>query len=259
MTGRQNTNRKRGTTQPTPFGTPDRAGEQALAARMGVAFADHYLLRLALTHRSVLSDWSLLSEVDAVVQSNERLEFLGDALLGAVVADYLYRNNPDADEGSLTRSRVAIVRAETLVRWSRELQLPDCLYLGTGERVTEGARDRMLAGAYEALVGAVYLDQGAKAAYEFVLRFLERDVQAIRQEESDANPKGRLQEILQERAIPSPQYMTLEATGPDHAREFTEAVIVEGQQLGVGTGRSKRIAQQEAARQAIIALEAADS
>jgi ribonuclease-3 len=117
----------------------------------------------------------------------------------------------------------------------------------------------MLAGAYEALVGAVYLDQGAKSAYEFVLRFLERDVQAIRQGESDANPKGRLQEILQERAIPSPQYMTLEATGPDHAREFTEAVIVEGQQLGVGTGRSKRIAQQEAARQAIIALEAADS
>jgi len=245
-----------GAGKPTPFGLPDPAAEDALARRMGVTFNDPYLLRLALTHRSVLQDWILLDEVDARLQSNERLEFLGDALLGAFVAEYLYLQDREADEGELTRRRVAIVRAETLVRWSRELDLPECLYLGTGERVTESLRDRMLAGAYEALAGAIYLDAGREAAERFVLSFLDRDGQSIRMSELDANPKGRLQEILQDRAIPAPDYVTVAAEGPDHARQFTEAVIVDGTQLGVGTGRSKRVAQQEAARQAILALEA---
>jgi ribonuclease-3 len=238
---------------------PDAAAEQALQERIGVRFHDPMLLRLALTHRSVLNDWQNLGSVDATMQSNERLEFLGDAVLGAVVAEYLYRAEPEADEGALTRSRVAIVRAETLVRWAREAGLQDCLYLGTGERVTESVRDRMLAGAWEALIGAIHLDQGADAAAEFVLGYLERDGDSIRLAEGDANPKGRLQEILQERAIPAPEYVTLVATGPDHAREFTEAVFVDGEQLGVGTGRSKRMAQQEAARQAIVALDQGES
>lgn len=241
--------------KPTPYGLPDAASEQALARRMGIFFNNPLLLRLALTHRSVLQDWLLLDAVEAMLQSNERLEFLGDALLGAFVAEYLYVQDPEADEGELTRRRVAIVRAETLVRWSRELELPSCLYLGTGEKVTESARDRMLAGAWEALVGAVYLDGGRDAAERFVMSFLDRDGQAIRMSELDANPKGRLQEILQDRAIPAPDYVTIAAEGPDHARQFTEAVIVEGNQLGAGTGRSKRVAQQEAARQAILALE----
>ncbi len=241
--------------RPTLFGMPDLAAEQDLAKRMGVSFTNLRLLRLALTHRSVLQDWMLLPEVDAAVQSNERLEFLGDALLGAFVAEYLYLQDADADEGALTRRRVAIVRAETLVRWSRELGLDECLYLGTGERVTESARDRMLAGACEALVGAVCLDQGHDAAERFVLRFLERDGPSIRQSEADANPKGRLQEILQERTIPAPEYVTSASTGPDHAREFTEIVLIDGEQRGAGAGRSRRLAQQEAARQAILSLE----
>ncbi len=222
---------------------------------MGVTFNNPLLLRLALTHRSVLHDWLLLDGIEATLQSNERLEFLGDALLGAFVAEYLYVQDSEADEGTLTRRRVAIVRAETLVRWSRQLELPRCLYLGTGERVTESLRDRMLAGAYEALVGAVYLDQGRTAAERFVLSFLDRDGQSIRMSELDANPKGRLQEILQDRAAPAPDYVMIAAEGPDHARQFTEAVIIDGAQMGVGTGRSKRVAQQEAARQAILALE----
>jgi len=241
--------------KPTPFGLPDPARERVLANRMGVSFNNPTLLRLALTHRSVLHDWLLLDDIDATLQSNERLEFLGDALLGAFVAEYLYLQDVEADEGELTRRRVAIVRAETLVRWSRELELPSCLYLGTGERVTESVRDRMLAGAYEALVGAIYLDQGRSAAERFVLSFLERDGASIRLSELDANPKGRLQEILQDRAAPAPDYLTIAAEGPDHARQFTEAVFIEGVQMGVGTGRSKRVAQQEAARQAILALE----
>jgi len=245
--------------KPVPFGLPDAAAEGALSQRMGVRFNNPLLLRLALTHRSVLQDWLLLGDVEAILQSNERLEFLGDALLGAFVAEYLYLQDREADEGALTRRRVAIVRAETLVRWSRELALPDCLYLGTGERVTESLRDRMLAGAYEALVGAVYLDQGREAAERFVLSFLERDGPSIRMSELDANPKGRLQEIVQERAIPAPEYVTIAAEGPDHARLFTEAVVIDGVRMGVGTGRSKRVAQQEAARQAILALEAVEA
>lgn len=250
---------KGGADKPTPFGVPDRAAEEALAARMGISFNNPLLLRLALTHRSVLQDWRLLADIDAILRSNERLEFLGDALLGAFVAEYLYLQDSEADEGELTHRRVAIVRAETLVRWSRELDLAGCLYLGTGERVTESVRDRMLAGAWEALVGAVYLDQGREAAERFVLSFLTRDGPSIRMSELDANPKGRLQEILQDRAIPAPDYVMIAAEGPDHARRFTEAVVVEGKQLGVGTGRSKRVAQQEAARQAILALEAAEA
>lgn len=222
---------------------------------MGVHFNNPLLLRQALTHRSVLQDWLVLGDVEATLQSNERLEFLGDALLGAIVGEYLYLQDPDADEGALTRRRVAIVRAETLVRWSRELDLPGCLYLGTGERVTESLRDRMLAGAYEALVGAIALDAGREAAERFVLSFLDRDGAAIRLSELDANPKGRLQEIVQDRAIVTPSYVALAAEGPDHARQFTEAVVIDGVQMGVGTGRSRRVAQQEAARQAILALE----
>ena len=117
----------------------------------------------------------------------------------------------------------------------------------------------MLAGAFEAMVGAIFLDQGRDAAGRFVLDFLERDGAALRLAEPDANPKGRLQEILQERAIPAPEYVTVAAAGPDHAREFTEAVLIEGAQMGIGTGRSKRLAQQEAARQAIVILGAEET
>jgi ribonuclease-3 len=244
---------------PTPFGLPDSAVEQALAARIGLTFTDPRLLRQALTHRSVLHDWLLLQQdVDATLQSNERLEFLGDAVLGAIVAEHLYNVDPVADEGTLTRHRVALVRAETLVRWARELHLHEALYLGTGESVTHSARDRMLAGAFEALVGAIHLDQGRDAASRFVHGFLDRDMTAILADESSANPKGRLQEVLQERAQMAPEYETVAAEGPDHARVFTVAVVVEGERLGVGQGRSKREAQQAAAREALIALAAAE-
>lgn len=235
---------------------PDADLEARLAERMNVTFDDAYLLRLALTHRSVLHDWLMLETVDARLQSNERLEFLGDAVLGSVVAEYLYRQNDLADEGTLTRERAAIVRSETLVRWSRELGLPDCMYLGIGEKVTDSARDRILAGAFEALVGAIFIDQGREAAASFIHQFLERYADALREGEVEANPKGRLQELVQERAMPTPEYATVAADGPDHARVFTEVVLIEGRELGRGSGRSKRLAQQAAARLAIATLEA---
>jgi ribonuclease-3 len=246
------------TAAPTPFRLPDPAAERALADHIGITFTNPRLFRLALTHRSVLHDWLLLPEVDAILQSNERLEFLGDALLGAIVAEHLYAVDPVADEGALTRHRVALVRAETLVRWARELHLDTGLYLGTGESVTHSARDRMLAGAFEALVGAIHLDQGRDAAARFVHGFLERDMTLILADEASANPKGRLQEVLQERAQDAPAYETVAAEGPDHARQFTVAVTVQGEQLGIGRGRSKREAQQAAAREALLRLTALD-
>lgn len=235
---------------------PDRDLELELERRLGVTFNDPLILRLALTHRSVIQDWLSIPNIHATLQSNERLEFLGDALLGAIVAEHLFRRDPAADEGSLTRRRVAIVRAETLVRWARDLDLAAFLYMGTGERVTEGVRDRMLAGAFEALVGAIHVDQGRHAAERFVLGFLARDLGMLLASEHHLNPKGRLQEVLQERAWSAPQYVTLVEEGPDHARQFTVAVMIENEALGVGKGGSKRAAQQEAARKALFALDA---
>jgi ribonuclease-3 len=239
---------------PTPFRMPDPAFEAELVEHMGLRFDDPKLFRLALTHRSVLHDWLMQDQVDATLQSNERLEFLGDSVLGMVTAERLYREHPEANEGTLTRNRAALVRAETLVTWARELRIPEGLYLGTGESITTSARDRMLAGAFEALVGAIYLDQGRDAASAFLNRFLDRDMTGILAEEAMANPKGRLQEVVQERGVEQPAYETIAEEGPDHAREFTVAVLVDGERRGVGKGRSKREAQQEAAREALIAL-----
>ncbi len=242
-----------------PYRLPEPAVEAALAGHMGVQFENPLLLRLALTHRSVLHDWLQVEDVPAILESNERLEFLGDAVLGAITAEYLYRQDPTADEGRLTRHRVAAVRAETLVRWSRDLHVDDALYLGTGEKVTHSSRDRMLAGAFEALVGAVHLDQGREAAERFVLGFLERDLKRILRQEAVANPKGRLQEVLQERERVGPEYETIATAGPDHAREFTVVVKLRDELLGEGSGRSKRDAQQMAAREALARLGIVDT
>ena len=243
--------RKIAAKSPIALRLPDIEQETELTEAIGIQFANPLNLRLALTHRSVLQDWSNVGNVDAIMQSNERLEFLGDAILGAVVAEFLYHRDPLANEGSLTRRRVAIVRAETLVRWAREIGLPHHLYLGMGEKVTEGARDRILAGAFEALVGGIWIDRGRDVAEALVMTFLKRDLDSILSEEEEANPKGRLQEIAQERASPTPEYVTIGSEGPDHARQFTVAVEIDGERMGEGRGRSKREAQQHAAREAL--------
>jgi ribonuclease-3 len=232
---------------------------ERLAAALRLSFRDPDLLRLALTHRSVLHDVVAAGgdAAAAATRTNERLEFLGDAVLGAIAAEYLYALDPAADEGTLTRRRVALVRAETLVRWAREIDLGAYLYLGQGERPSAGARDRMLAGGFEALVGAIALDRGYAAARRFLRRFLARDAAAIVAEaEGVANPKGRLQELAQQRFRRSPAYRTAAATGPDHARLFTVEATLDGRLLGVGTGASKREAEQAAAAAALELLAA---
>lgn len=165
--------------EPETAGTDDRP--ERLAKALGLEFNDLDLLRLALTHRSVVHDVIAAGgdAVTAASQTNERLEYLGDAILGAIVAEYLYTLDPLADEGKLTQRRVALVRAETLVRWAREIDLGSYLYLGQGEQPTDSSRDRMLAGGFEALIGAISLDHGPRAARDFLLRFMARDAGEI--------------------------------------------------------------------------------
>jgi ribonuclease-3 len=253
--------------QPDPIPEPELPDEQELddgperlAAALGLTFKDIDLLRLALTHRSVVHDWNTAMPdtppppIDR--QSNERLEFLGDSVLGYVVADYLYHRYPDSPEGMLTAKRVALVRAERLVRWAREINLADYLYLGQGEKVTESARDRMLAGAFEAVVGALTIDRGLREAKRFLRGFITRDEAEMIAELGEANPKGRLQELLQEKYRTPPVYRILDEEGPAHARIFTAEVTINGRPLGTGTGASKREAEQAAATAALAALQA---
>jgi ribonuclease-3 len=247
---------KPGKKLPRPLGS-DNAARLARALRF--RFRDLGLLRTALTHRSVLHEAAVASGgVHPAALTNERLEFLGDAVLGAVAAEYLYNLDSEADEGQLTRQRVALVRAETLVQWAREIDLGSYLYLGTGERPGTGARDRMLAGAFEAVIGAIALDRGFGAARKFLMRLLERDApEILGRAEGVANPKGRLQELLQERYRRAPQYRTVATQGPDHARTFVVDVSFADRTLGRGEGPSKREAEQAAAANALASLASA--
>jgi ribonuclease III len=241
---------------PRPTGS-DNAAKLARALRF--RFKDIELLRTALTHRSVLHEVNAagVTDLTPATLTNERLEFLGDAVLGAVAAEYLYKLDPEADEGDLTRQRVALVRAETLVRWAREFDLGAYLYLGLGERPSSSSRDRMLAGAFEAVVGAIALDRGFGAARRFLLRLIERDAPGILAlAEGAANPKGRLQELLQDRFRRAPEYRTVASAGPDHQRIFVVEVRHGERVLGRGEGPSKREAQQAAAADALAVLAA---
>jgi ribonuclease-3 len=233
---------------------PGEDNPERLARDLGLSFRNIDLLRTALTHRSVIHDWPGTVVGLTPPKSNERLEFLGDAVLGLIAAEDLYKRFPDATEGDLTKQRVALVRAEQLVRWAREINLGNYLFLGQGERVTEGARDRMLAGAFEALVGAIAVDRGIREARRFLLGFLRRDRERILAEHETANPKGRLQEVMQERYRIPPAYRIINIEGPAHARTFTAEVSLAGQPLATGTGISKREAEQAAASAALDAL-----
>ncbi|MBI2861840.1 MAG: ribonuclease III [Chloroflexi bacterium] len=217
--------------------------EQALQ----ITFANRGLLEQALVHRSHLNEWS-----GPPLESNERLEFLGDAVLGSVAAEYLYSTYPQLPEGELTTLRAALVRAETLAKWAKELGLGEHLLMGRGEEASGGRqRPRILAATFEAVLGAIYLDQGATVAREIVLRFLAPAAEAALASQSLKDYKTRLQELTQAEYRVIPSYHLVEMTGPDHARRFTVEVMLGGEPLAQGVGRSKRIAEQEAARNAL--------
>jgi ribonuclease III len=222
-----------------------------VATRIDVEFEQPDLLRLALVHRSYLNELGLDSD-EASAESNERLEFLGDAVLGMITAEFLYARYPDLPEGQLTAFRTALVRTETLATWARRFHLDQNLYLGRGELINEGdVRDRILAGAFEAIIAAIYLDRGLEMTRIFLEKLLQEDADAIISVGQETNYKGRLQELIQDRLRVTPSYHTLTVSGPAHERIFEVAVMVGDEQVGTGIGSSKRAAQQEAARQAL--------
>ncbi len=217
-----------------------------LIERLGLKPLPPDLLAQALTHASYVN------EADATAVSNDRLEFLGDALLGLVVADVLHRNFPDAGEGQLTRMRAEVVRGSTLAEVARRLGIGDYLVLGRGEEAAGGRdRERNLAGAFEALVGAVFLAHGYRTARSFALRVLTDDLQRVKAGGALIDPKSSLQHMVQARWHEPPEYVTVEEATGEAGRRFTVEVAVRGETLGRGTGSSKREAQQAAAREAV--------
>jgi ribonuclease-3 len=223
----------------------------ALEERLGVRFKDSALLREALTHSSYLNE-----NPGAGIGSNERLEFLGDAALGLVVARQLYSDYPEEDEGRLTELRTHLVRRETLAQAAARLGLGEYLLVGRGEEGAGGRRrPTNLARAYEALVGALFLDGGLPRVRRFVKASLADEFRDLRNKAVLADPKSRLQEVAQSRWQTTPSYRLVKAQGPDHARRFTVEAVIHGDVLGVGKGRSKQRAEKEAARQALERLD----
>ena len=222
-----------------------------LVARLGIKPLPGDLLGQALTHASYLN------ESDASAQSNERLEFLGDSVLGMVIAHELFRLFPDAGEGDLTRMRADVVRGSTLAVAAARLGLGDHLILGRGEEAAGGrSRDRNLAGAMEAMVGAVYRAHGYRSARAFILRLFRPELRQIRKEGARTDPKSALQHLVQARWHEPPEYVTVEEETGGAGRRFTVEVRVAGTTVGSGSGPSKRDAQQKAALQAVEGLSA---
>ncbi len=229
------------------------ATREALIERLGIARLPDDLLQQALTHSSYLN------ETDAAAISNERLEFLGDAILGMVVADQLFRWFPDAGEGPLTRMRAGIVRGTTLARVAHRLHLGDHLILGRGEEAAGGRRrERNLAGALEAIIGAVYTGQGLRKAGALCRRLLAPELVRVRREGEPLDPKSNLQHLVQARWHEPPEYVTVEEAAGEAGRRFTVEVKVGPNLLGRGSGASKREAQQEAAGHAVALLSRPD-
>ncbi len=216
-----------------------------LARVLGLPDMDEDLLGQALTHRS------------AGVVNNERLEFLGDALLGLIVAETLWERFPGADEHILTRMRASLVREETLARLARGLSLGAYLRLGSGELRSGGhARDSILADAMEALLAAVYLDQGFEGARTLVLSLLQEPLAQLRPERIVKDPKTRLQELLQSRHRTLPDYEVIEVAGTQHAQVFrVRCSLADDGGVAIGQGTSRRRAEQQAAALLLKALD----
>ncbi len=224
----------------------------SLQQTLGLSFNDASLLEQSLVHSSYLNE-----NPDFTPVSNERLEFLGDAVLGLIVAGKLYQDSPHLTEGEMTKRRAALVRRETLARIARNIKLGDHLYLGKGEEASGGRqKPTNLAAALEAVIAAIYLDQGPATTRDSVVRLLDTELQKAGSRGVEADYKSKLQELIQARKQPSPNYRVIEATGPDHGKTFTVEVSDGETVLGKGSGKSKKAAESEAARQALGKLSA---
>ena len=236
----------------------------ALQTRLAYSFRDEALLRLALTHPSLAHEQAATAGAGEPsgarrrpVQHNQRLEFLGDAVLQLILTRGLYEEFPEFDEGPLTKARAKLVNRRTLAIHGRGLGLGTHLIVSRGEEL-HGGRERpsALADAYEALVGAIFLDGGFAAAHEFILREFAEAFTSLSVIPIMENPKGELQEFLQARSSEAPQYHVVAASGPDHDRVFECTVQHAGLELARGAGKSKKAAESEAALAALEKLRA---
>lgn len=222
--------------------------ETFAATKLKVKFKDISLLEQALTHRSWLNEQRRIQGLE----NNERLEFLGDAVLELVCTDYLYRNYKEP-EGILTNWRSALVRTESIGAAAEKLGLYELIKMSRGERKSESDRAKlqMLANAFEAVIGAIYLDQGYEQAEEFVTEHILTTLPAILETGSWQDAKSHLQELVQAKESLTPTYKVLTEEGPDHDKTFTMGVMVGGKLRGKGVGPSKQAAQQAAAETAL--------
>ena len=222
-----------------------------LEAAVGVRFNDRALLQRAFVHRSYLHE----ADEETELQDNQRLEFLGDAVLSFIVSELLFRRYPERREGDLTNLRSALVKRETLSLFAKELRLGDYLLLGRGEEENGGrGRHTTLCDTYEAFIGAFFLDQGTAALRKFVEPRLMAEIDRVAPHALTKDAKSRLQEWVQAAMGQTPRYKTVHTEGPDHARLFTRQVTIGKQPIGVGQGQSKQEAEQAAAAMALFRL-----
>jgi len=220
-----------------------------LASRLGLQFSNLHLLVRALTHRSYVN------ENPNALEDNERLEFLGDAVLDFVVGAWVYNHYPEMPEGDLTRMRSALVRTNTLAKFARHLDLGPALRLGRGELASGGRqRDNLLCATFEAVIGAMYLDAGIPAVEAFMESLLAETSNKVIGHVEQYDPKSTLQEWAQANKLGTPHYVTTGTSGPDHARVFTVEVQLNGKAYGEGEGPSKQVAAQAAAQAALESL-----
>ena len=225
------------------------APARELAERLGLEFDDLSLLSQALIHSSYVH------EQPSAGLSNERLEFLGDSVITLIVSDALWQRYPEDDEGSLTTRRAAIVSARGLARIAQRLEISSYLVLGTGATAAgERSRKSVLAATFEAVTGAVYLEQGVERTRQWLLEVLAPELDQKPELEELKPPKSALQELSYSRTGHAPQYRMLSDEGPPHAKHYIVEAVVGGQALGRGEGRNRRDAETEAAREALVQL-----
>lgn len=222
---------------------------EGLQKTIGISFRDPSLLEQALIHPS-----HAVEDQASSSGTGQRLEFLGDAFLGYVIARELYRRHPHLPEGDLTKMRAVLVQRDALAQWASRLGMGEHMILGRGEETAGGrSRPRNLATAFEAVVGAILIDRGTRAARAFIMKTVGMDI-ATAPEKLPHDYKSRLQELIQSQGLPTPHYLIVEARGPHHRRQFTAQVLVGERVLGSGRGMSKQAAEKEAAHVALEAL-----
>jgi ribonuclease-3 len=217
---------------------------------LGITFNKLSLLQQAVVHSSYVNE-----NLAFVSGHNERLEFLGDAILGFIVAEKLYQEFPDLSEGEMTKLRSALVRRDTLARVARAVRLGDFLYLGRGEEASGGrGRTANLAGALEAVIAATYLDQGVATTRSLILRLLGEELAKVVSQGMGVDYKSQLQELMHSRHQSTPAYRVVAESGPDHDKRYTVEVMAGDTVLGRGSGKSKKLAEAEAAHSALERL-----